>query len=247
MSAADMEMKCDDYRQAIAGDPAESFEGGAEHASGCADCCKYRSEIRSLDQSIARALAIDVPQLTLPDLPAIDDDNVVSLPYRKRGPLSTRSWIGVAASVAIAAVLAVRFLGPGPVYASLGDEVLAHLDHEPRAVRVTDEAVSERRLTRVTSSDVEDFDASVGLVTYARTCVINGNRIPHLVIQGERGPVTLLLLPDEMIGAAETLKGEGVEGVILPVGDGSIAIIGERDEQLDKIEKRLLETVKWRT
>jgi hypothetical protein len=35
--------------------------------------------------------------------------------------------------------------------------------------------------------------------------------------------------------------------VILPVGDGSIAIIGEIDERLDRIEAQVLKSVSWST
>jgi hypothetical protein len=80
------------------------------------------------------------------------------------------------------------------------------------------------------------------------SCVINGNTVPHLVIQGERGPVTLILLPDETIDKAIRLSGVNVQGVILPVGSGSIAVIGEREDQLEEIGeigRRLSETVHW--
>ena len=69
--------------------------------------------------------------------------------------------------------------------------------------------------------------------------------MPHLVIQGEKGPVTLLLMPDEKIDMAELIEGDNVNGVILPVGDGSIAIIGERDEDLALIEERVIDSVEW--
>ena len=62
-------MNCEDYRQAIATDP--SFDGGAGHLSECAACQSYRSEMQALDQKISRALAIDVPQLQMPDLPEL--------------------------------------------------------------------------------------------------------------------------------------------------------------------------------
>jgi hypothetical protein len=41
------------------------------------------------------------------------------------------------------------------------------------------------------------------------------------------------------------LEGKSIEGVILPVGDGSIAIIGERGERIDELKTRVAETVKW--
>ena len=86
-----------------------------------------------------------------------------------------------------------------------------------------------------------------GLITYAQTCVINGKKIPHLVVQGERGPVTILLLPDEMIDAATQIEGESINGILLPVGSGSIAIIGERDERLDAIQENVVNSVTWST
>lgn len=241
-----MDINCEEYKQAIAADPSESFDGGALHASSCAECSAYRSEMRALDDRIAAALAISVPELKMPELPGIGEDaNVVNLPVRRRGRFSAPSWLGIAAGFGIAAVLIVRMLGPAPVYESLADEVLAHLDHEPQALVVTTEAVSERSLNNVVSADVATLDGDIGLITYARTCVINGMRIPHLVIQGEHGPVTVLLMPDEEVSAAMTLNGKGVNGVILPVGKGSIAIIGEREENLDQIERDVIDSVEW--
>jgi hypothetical protein len=237
-------VKCDTYKEAIAADPSGSFDGGVEHVASCDACRRYRDEMRRFDDKIAAALAIPVPKLEIPELPPLSgNDNVVSLPFRRR--LSTPSWLGIAASFAIAAVLIVRSLAPGPAYASLADEVLAHLDHEPYALEVTDQAVSERRLNRVVRAEVASLEPGIGLITYAKSCVINGKTIPHLVIQGERGPVTLLLLADEEVSSPVPLVGVGVNGVILPVGKGSIAIIGDRGEDIGAIEKRVVDSVEW--
>lgn len=240
-------MNCEDYKKAIAADPSESFDGGAAHSSGCASCGSFKAEMLALDARIAKALAIDVPELRIPELPAADDaesSNVVNLPFRRRGRKAP-VWLGVAASAAVAAVLAISFLPGGSNYDSLADEVMAHLDHEPRALQVSDERVSERRLDKVVRAKVADVNEEIGLITYARTCVINGNRIPHLVIQGESGPVTLLLMPDEEIEDAIPLDGKGVHGVILPLGHGSIAIIGEREERIGEIQDRVIDSVRW--
>jgi Protein of unknown function (DUF3379) len=238
-------MNCKDYQEAIAADPSQQFDG-ATHAAACESCATYRDEILVLDRTIAGALDIAVPELKLPQLPTITDDDsrVVNLPFG-RGRLRTSAWIGLAASVLFATVLGVRFFSGDVTYASLADEIVAHMDHEPYSLQVTDKAVSKRALAKVIGEHITAMDA--GLITYANSCVINGNTIPHLVIQGERGPVTLLLLPNEMIDSAVPLQGIGITGIILPVGDGSIAIIGERDEPLDKIEKRLASSVKWST
>ena len=235
-------MNCEQYREAIAADP--SFDGGAGHVSECAACRAYRSEMQALDQTISRALALDVPELQMPDLPEIDTGNVVALSSRR---LATPAWLAMAATVVLAAFIGFRFVSTGIEHDSLADEILAHLDGEPFALRVTDIAISDERLTSAVPADVAQMDRSAGLITYAQSCEIGGNQVPHLVIQGERGPVTILLMPDEMVDGPQSLRGENVNGVILPVGNGSIAIIGNSEERLEKIEAQVLKSVAWST
>jgi hypothetical protein len=236
-------MNCDEYRQTLAAEP--TFDGGAAHLGECESCRAYRSEILALDRELERALLLDVPELVMPDLPDVESTNVV--PLQRRGRARPAGWFAVAATVLIAAVLGIRFVGNDVEYSSLAEEVLAHLDHEPKALRVTDRAVSDRRLYSVVTPDIASMDRSAGLISYAQTCVINGREVPHLVLQGERGAVTILLMPDESVEGATALEGEQVDGVILPVGDGSIAIIGERDERIDEIQQRILKSVTWTT
>jgi hypothetical protein len=236
-------MNCEEYKLAIAADP--SREDGEAHVAGCAECRAYRDEMRSLDRRIGRALEISVPELRMPDLPDIDTTDIVSLPARRR--ITAPVGLAVAATVVLAAFVGLRMFGTNVTYPSLADEIVAHLDHEPYALRVTDEPVSDRRLTKVVPADVASMNHDAGLITYAQTCVINGKEIPHLVIQGNRGPVTILLLPDEAIDDAVQLEGESINGILLPVGGGSIAIIGERDEQLETIQKNVVNSVTWST
>ena len=66
--------------------------------------------MQTLDASIAKALAIDVPELKLPALPTIDEtidesideskDKIISISSRRKPSLSMPSWIGLAAAIA---------------------------------------------------------------------------------------------------------------------------------------------------
>ena len=236
-------MNCEDYRQAIASEP--SYGGGDAHLSACAGCRSFRDEMRALEQKIARALAIEVPELRMPELPDVDAAAVVSLPTRRR--FSAPVWMAVAATVVLAAFVGLRMTGSSVEYPSLADEIVAHLDHEPYALRVTDQPVDDRRLAKVVPANVAAMNHDAGLITYAQTCVINGRKIPHLVIQGEQGPVTILLLPDEAVESPVPIEGESINGVILPVGGGSVAIIGERSEKLEAIQQNVVNSVTWST
>ena len=200
---------------------------------------------QALDLKIARALQIDVPPLDMPELPEIDSDKVVTLPQRRRS--SAPLWFAVAATVVLGLSIALRMSPMFQDYESLADEVIAHLDHEPYALRVTDEPVTDSRLLRTVPANVAVFDRADSLITYANSCTINGNRVPHLVIQGQHGPVTILLMPEEEVAEATPLDGNSVHGVILPVGEGSIAIIGPREEPLEPIQENVLGSLTWTT
>ena len=246
MSASETNMNCDAYKEAIAADPTGTFDG-ASHADGCSSCAEFRHEMQALDGKIAKALAIDIPNLHMPELPPIaemEDENVVSLPVRGRAKAPT--WIAIAAAFALAAIIGVQMIGgPAVQYESLEAEILAHIDHEPGALRITDEAVSDNRFSDVVNASVGTMDRDVGLISYAQSCVINGRTVPHLVIQGEHGPITLILMPDEMIDVARTFMGERVNGVLIPHGGGSIAIIGENEQDLTEIEQSVVDSVEW--
>lgn len=244
MNTVSETMNCEEYRQAVAADP--SFDGGADHLSGCAQCQLFRDELQALDVNIAKALEVEVPPLNLPELPDIEtEDNVVSLSSRRS--FTKPAWFALAASVMLAAVLGVRMFAVDVDHLSLADEVLAHLDHEPYALVVSSTPVSTGKLEKVVPANIAQLDHSAGLITYAQSCKINGKTVPHLVVQGERGPVTILLMPEEEIAAAQTLDGDNIHGVILPVGKGSVAIIGAREEPLERIEKSVLSSVAWST
>lgn len=243
MKASNGAMNCDDYRQAIAADP--SFDGGADHVSDCTACQGYRDAMRALDLRIATALQVDVPPMRMPDLPEIDTDSVVAL--SPRSSFGKSAWLALAASVLLAAVIGVRMLTFDVDGYSLADEVVAHLDHEPAALRPSTTPVSDEWLTAIVPADVARMNHDAGLITYAQSCIINGKTVPHLVIQGQHGPVTILLMPDEPVAEAVPLEGQNIHGAILPVGKGSIAIIGAREEKLEPIEKSVLQSVTWST
>ncbi len=248
MSVSGNIMNCEEYRQAIATDP--SLEDDAGHVAACAACTEYKAEMLALNDSIAMALAIDVPELQLPDLPPVsaEEDKVVSLVSRRKRTFAMPTWIGIAAGFALAAIVGVQFLANDSLSdQALADEILAHIDHEPWAMQVTDVSVPAERVSRVMAANGGTMQPDIGLVSYAQNCIINGNTIPHLVIQGRNGPVTLLLMPEEMVSMPVSLDGERINGVILPLGDGSIAIVGEREIDLEEIRERVVNSVEWST
>jgi len=241
VSGNDETMNCDDYREALAADPGFDDESG--HASVCTDCRAFKSEMLALNAKIARALQIDVPELVMPTLPDIDAGNVAQLPGRRKS-VGT-AWYAIAATVVLAVFFAYRSTLQDDPGFTLEQQVLAHVDHAPEALLVTTTPVSATHLAEAVPDSIATMNQDVGLITFAESCEINGNDVPHLVIQGARGPVTILLMPEEHVGTARSFEGVNIKGVILPVGKGSIAIIGDRDEELGKYEENVMNSVAW--
>ena len=243
MSQKENDMNCNDIIEALAADP--GFEDESGHLRSCTSCQAVQTELLAFDEKLAAAMDISVPELTMPDLPAIDTDNVVALAARPNLPKP--AWFALAATVVLAVFVGIRMSTPKLDYGTLEDQVLAHVDHEPHALRVSTTPVSDSRLARAVPGEVATMNHDAGLITYAESCIINGKTVPHLVIQGERGPITILLMPQEKVSAARSLLGESIHGLILPVGDGSIAIIGDREEQLENVQESVMNSVTWST
>ncbi len=252
-------MRCEEFRQALDSDPGADFAGRSAHAADCRDCARYAAEAAVFERRLAAALAVEVPDFSI-DLPAGGDhqgaggagDKVVSLDGRRRGRgarwRGLPAWAGVAAALALAVTVTLQF-GGAPLQrdsSALAAEIIEHMDHEPYSRVVTDEAVAGNELSRVLTPAVSRLDTDrVGLVTYAKTCPINGRDVPHLVVQGADGPVTLILMADERLDAPVPLEGEGFHGVMLPVGDGSIAIVGETGQSVDDVTENIRNAVDW--
>lgn len=235
-------MTCDKAMEAMAAEP--SSADVMDHIAECAACRAFHQEMLELDARIAQALAIPVPPLEMPQLDALDTGNVAVLPTRR---MTAPAWIAVAATIAIVAVFGFRMQAALISQSSLAAEIVAHLEHEPYAFSNTDTAVSDDRLARIVPASVATLDHSAGLITYAQSCIINGETVPHLVLQGEHGPVTILLMQNQRVSRAQKISGKSINGVILPVGSGSIAIIGDDNEDLERIETKMKNSVTFST
>ena len=234
-------MNCEEFRQAVTADPAAKDAGLGEHATACQDCRNYLGRVMDLDRELHAALAIEAPPLSMQNLS--ESAEIVAMP--RRASWARTGWIGLAASVALVAVFVLNRGEERLPGTSLAEQVIAHLDHEPASLVVTNVPVAEARFSAVARPALVEVDRDIGLVTYAASCIINGREVPHLVVQGENGPVTILLLPHESVTTAIPLHGATVEGLILPVGNGSVAIIGNRGESIDRWRERVTTTVHW--
>ncbi len=201
----------------------------------------------------------------MPDIEALaaerdegHEDNVVAFTGKRATKTNpgrrTSQWPVFASLAAAVALVAVFVLRPADISEPGSDATVAertaadndafvaelfdHIGPELGYMRPVSAAVPAERLQAALRPAGVALPAGDGqsLVSYAKSCIIDGKPIPHLVVQGTNGPVTVLIMPDRSVDGPMSIMRDGLEGVLLPVGEtGSIAIIGRDAESVNAV------------
>lgn len=225
-------MDCTLYRRAIMADPHDPDPTLSEHRAGCHDCNLYTERLLRFESRLERALRVPVEARpnAAPMGSVAPSDTVV--PFRAKSPRTAlrlprhgRGWLAMAASVLMAVVVAGGLWLSAPER-SLAADVVTHMKEEPQAWRRTDEPVPGSALQDVLRDSGLRLAAGAGVVSYASSCGFRGHHVPHLVIQTESGPVTVMVLVHEHASKPMHFDEQGYRGVIVPVaGHGSLAVL----------------------
>ena len=226
-------MQCLEFRRSIGAEPGLADPAVVAHAAECPACADYRRQMRALDRLLHRALEIPVPT----GQPAPVGVSIERRDFKRR-------WLTLAASVLLAAGIGFGLWSAAP-RESLATTVIEHLSHEPEAMLSTADRVSPFELEKVLAKGGIRLRSDVAGISYARSCPIRGHLVPHLVVQTEHGPVTVLVMAQEQVGSAVPLAETGLTGAIVPAGPGSIAVIGEGARSVDEVRRRILEAVEF--
>ena len=203
-------MNCEEFRTLVGAEPNTTRPDVLAHAEEHPECARYREEMQAMDRLIYRALSIDVEPAAAPQLPQSNQ----------------RIW-RMAASVLITAIAiaftSIWLLTPRDTFAA---EVIAHIQEEPDSLLITPESVSDEHLEKLLGATGIRLKPGVAHVSYATPCTFRGHLSPHLVVQTEQGPVTVLVLPEEETRERAHINEEGFQGVVMPAPRGVIVVLG---------------------
>src|ERR1700716_453286 len=184
-------MGCAQYRRSMLADPHGPDPLWRAPRAPCHDCSLYSERLLRFESRLERALRVALPSDAV--RPAA---KVVPL----RSPASRGRCLAMAASGLMALALAggVWLSAPGP---SLAADVVSHMREEPQAWRRTDAPVPGPRLEAVLRDSHLRLatGTGAGMVSYASSCLFRGHRVPHLVMQTEAGPATVMVLVHEHV------------------------------------------------
>jgi hypothetical protein len=224
------------YRSATMADPHDPDPDLRAHRESCAECRAFTEQLLRFEARLERALLIDIP--TKP----------VVLPFagRAQGP---RRWMAMAASLLLALVVAGGVWLTLP-QRSLAAAVVAHMAGEPDAWQLTDVPVRDADLNEVLKDSRLRLKPAAGVVSYASSCSFRGHKVPHLVVQTQSGPVTVMVLVHEAVRNPKQFDEQGYRGTIVPVpGHGSIAVLmrdaSSGSGDVERIAARVSDSIVW--
>jgi hypothetical protein len=222
-------MNCIDLRRDVLAQPLRLAPEAQQHVMECVACRAFVERQRELEAQLHDALSVPAPD-------GLADRVLVAHGIRRRR--APWAW-ALAATIVLAAGIAVigRPLLSGR---ALAGEAIAHVHHEPQALRIVDRQPAEL-LPRELAAQGVKLASAIGQVTYATLCPTAAGKALHLVVATADGPVTLLLLPtDESSRRRSVVEADGLVAVALPASRGSIAIVAPTRAQALAIENALI-------
>ncbi|HUQ08967.1 MAG TPA: DUF3379 family protein [Steroidobacteraceae bacterium] len=215
---------CSHARLAIGGDPRNLSAEVEGHVSGCPACRKFRDEMLAMEGRLEAALQLPLHRFR--------DAKKSHAPRR----------YALAASLLIAVLLGggAWLFQPRP---ALADQVMEHVRHEAGSWALQRRLAPDEIAAVLARAGVH-FDSSMPVV-YASPCPFRGHVAPHLVLQTAQGPVTVMLLSHEKIAARESFEEQGYQGVLLPAGEGSVALLTRGGGVPETTEAEILSAVRW--
>jgi hypothetical protein len=249
-------VNCLEFRRHVGAEPSSTLAAVAAHREECPACAGFQGEMQALDRLLGKAMRIDVVSGTraatapaaaavgrVPDTSSSRVGRAPDTAHARQGAVRPRRWLAMAASL-VAGVLVATTLWlsyPGPTLAA---EVIGHVASDPAAL-VAGQPLPEQAVTEVLEPSRVRLRPDMGTVTFAMRCEFEGHVVPHLVVQTDRGPVTVLLLLHRSVGAATRIEEAGYSAVVLPAPRGSIAIVGRDAAGIDAIAQQVFDSVDW--
>jgi hypothetical protein len=221
---------CTQYRRTVLADPRDPDPALRAHREGCDVCTAYTERLMRFEARLGAALRIEVPE-------------------RGRAWRSRRGWLAMAASVLVVLFVAGGLWLAAP-HPSLAADVVAHMGGEPQAWVRTDVPVPEPELQSVLDGAHMQLRPSAGLVSYAQSCEFRGARVPHLVVQTDAGPITVMVLRQASVRSPQPFDEGGYRGIIVPVpGRGSLAVLargnGVELGDIEQVAARVQQAIVW--
>jgi hypothetical protein len=224
---------------------------------------KILDDVRELEAKLNSAVS-DVPipnglaerLLSLPGVDA-DDTDLAAVKSLEASKASTPPYYyAMAACLILAVGVTLGFnLNRGPSSSDLafGDTVLEHIYVDLLSLEsAMDGSIS------ISMPVVNQIMASTGSrlnnngllqrtpVRFALPCeVLPAFQSAHLAVQGNAGAVSIIVINNHPVDGEFTIRDDRYDGIVIPLEEGNMVLIGERNEELDQYKDLFSNSIDW--
>ncbi len=221
---------------------------------------KIRDQIQELDTGITSLVkSIEVPESLRDQLLSIPADADIDLTDRSAANSSFFQYYAIAASLllAVGVTFSLTFnSGPSSAELAFGDDILQHLYFEQAEIDAVN--VSSSGISTITMPTVTQAMASAGTqlvsnafmqglaIRFAKPCkILPAYQSAHLIIEGSQGAVNVIVINNSPVSVEYTIRDNRFYGVVIPMGEGNMILVGERDEDLDQFKNLFSKNVEF--
>ena len=215
------------------------------HERECASCRTYAQESALFESNLKQAMAVQVPE-GLAGLIKSHQGAVERVRVRMIRPWKYAMAASLVLMFGIIGFLSYQSITLNQTESLLQQAVLDHIKGELHHL-AEHKNVQLAELNQLMRPLGVRAVADIGSVNFAGLCQIRRHLGAHLVVAGDQGPVTVIIMNNEMIDRDSRFENSRFSGIILPQKNGSLAVVGEQGEPLNEIIERLQTNIKWST
>lgn len=258
-----------EFRKRVYANPRDLDDEAQEAARANPDYQKIVDEALAFEDSLIPLLeSTEAPEglmaqlLSIPEKDELESEtaasassNVSPIRARKQGLFQ---YYAVAASLVLAVGIVFSLsVNSGPSAADIvfGDDLLYHLHHNIEEI----DDITNGETYEILDLDEVNFsmaNAGARLVSYdgtqafgvrsAKPCeILPAYQSAHLVLKGSHGAVSVIVINNSPVAVEFSIRDERFNGIIVPMEQGNMILVGEKNEDLNQFASLFSENVEW--
>ena len=247
-------MNCLEFRRISLSEPNTRDEEYLAHRAECEDCTRYADSVGAVDKKIKDALHIPVPEdlTTRIKLRQLMQDEQVATRFQ---PWQWAAAASIFIVVVLSGVFGYQIYSTNQYVDRLSVAAVDHTRLERQGDHFVaaheDPAKQQQRFKQVFAAFggkvMDDTLAELGPIIHVQVCALKhiDRPVAHVLIQGDTGLVTIYYVHGHKLRERKSFNLGRYRGMLIPVGNGNIAIIADPKEPLPPIAEKLEQTVVW--
>lgn len=213
---------------------------GAEPRSRDPEFLRARASAPEFEEAAAEAERFESRLERAVSIPAPDDlvRNIMEIPGQERSTPARSAWwpMALAASVLVAVGAVALTWQANRSWDSVEAYVLDHYRHDgDKLLAHTDPVNADEVQAVLAQLDVQAAPELSAMVEVIKYCPTPDGRGVHMVLNTERGLVTVIYMPETRVADRETFGFDSLEAILVDLDQGSAAIIGSPEQAVSSL------------